>query len=87
MAKGTVAVAPELTPVRRALEERGYQVVTLDEAFGRRLEPLAVVVSGVDENVGGDATRRIEAPVIEARGRSAEDVVAEVERKATISMA
>ena len=80
MERPVVAVAAELTPIRRRLEERGYRVVPLEEAFHGDGGPLAVVVSGVDDNVAGAATVRSRAPVISAAGRTAEEVAAEVDR-------
>ncbi|HEX6987892.1 MAG TPA: YkuS family protein [Bacillota bacterium] len=76
----TVAVASHLTPVRRLLEERGYRVIPLESAFGSGVSPSAYVVAGVDDNIMGIATRQGRAPVIDAAGRSAEAVAADVER-------
>lgn len=80
MERPVVAVAAELTPVRRRLEERGYRVVSLEEAFDGSGDPLAVVVSGVDDDVTGVASVRVKAPVISAAGKTAEEVAADVDR-------
>lgn len=80
MDETTIAVASHLTPVRRVLEERGYRVIALESAFEPGVDPAAYVVSGVDENIMGIATRRGRAPVIDAAGRSAEAVADDVER-------
>lgn len=77
---GRVAVEPNLAPVRAALEREGFEVVPLEP--GATPEVDAIVVTGMSENLAGhgDARGR-RAPVIDARGLSAEQVVAEVRRR------
>lgn len=70
-----VAVASTLTPVRRVLEQRGFRVVDLE---GHLDDADAIVVSGVDEDVGGIRTVKTRMPVIDAAGRAAEDIAREV---------
>lgn len=76
-----VAIEPNLTPVREALQARGWQVLPLEP--GRRQEVDAYVVTGMQDNLMGiQDTGGNRAPVIEARGLTAEQVVREVERRA-----
>lgn len=75
----TVAVDPELTPVADALEAAGFRVVGLDADLSR---VSAVVVDGMEARLMGRTPPSTPAPVIEARGLSAEQVLAEVRRRA-----
>lgn len=81
--QGIVAVSDELDPVADALRRRGYRVVRLHEADrdGERDHLLAVVVSGRSDDVAGIQTTRTAAPVIDAAGMTAEEVVELVERR------
>jgi len=74
-----IAVEDCLTPVAQALRDRGYAVTAFDK--GRLGQVDAVVVSGQDETFMGISTVQTRAPVISAEGRSAEEVVREVERR------
>lgn len=76
-----VAVSYELGQIRSLLRERGYEVVDLEigaEALGK---VDAVVVSGLSENLLGMEDRLTEAPVIDARGRQAEEVLWDLEKR------
>ncbi len=76
-----IAVEPNLTPVRDALQAKGWQVLSLEP--GQRQQADAYVVTGLQDNLlGVEVTNGNRAPVIEARGRTAEQVVQEVERRA-----
>ncbi|MCL8208433.1 MAG: YkuS family protein [Actinomycetia bacterium] len=75
----TVAVDAELTPVADALKAAGFRVVGLDADLGR---VQAVVVDGMEKRFLGMNRPSTPAPVIEARGLSAQQVVAEVRRRA-----
>lgn len=76
-----VAVEPTLENVVQALAGRGYEVVRMEEGTLPRAD--AYVVSGSDQNLLGiQATEGNRAPVISAAGRSAEEVVREVEQRA-----
>lgn len=76
-----VAIEPNLTPIRDALQARGYQVVPLEP--GRRQQADAYVVTGMQDNLMGiQDTDGARAPVVEARGLTAEQVVREVDRRA-----
>lgn len=75
-----VAVEGELAPFRDALERAGYRVVPLDEE--RLGEVAAVVVNGMDDDLLGIETVEAHAPVIDADGRTPDEVVAEVRDRA-----
>ncbi len=74
-----IAVEDGLTPIAEELRDKGYAVMPL---HGNDLDQAeAVVVSGQDDNVMGMQVVQTKAPVISAEGRSAEDVVREVEKR------
>lgn len=77
-----VAVEENLTPVAEALRDKGYTVKSLSPGeLGTLGGVEAVVVSGQDSNFLGMKDTGTKAPVINAEGLSADDVVAEVERR------
>lgn len=81
--RGTVAVSEDLDPVADLLARRGYRVVRLQEVDWRREGDglVAVVVSGLGDNLLHVQDPETPAPVINAAGRTAEEVAAEVERR------
>ncbi|HHX73366.1 MAG TPA: YkuS family protein [Firmicutes bacterium] len=70
-----IAVEESLTPIRKYLENKGYQVVGLHS--GREAD--AMVISGGDENMLGMQTVVHNVPVIDARGMRPEDVLRAIE--------
>jgi hypothetical protein len=80
MDRAVVAVDRDLGPYEAALRDAGYHVVPLDSA--RLHEASAIVVDGIDERVMGIETPLTPAPVINATGMTAEEVVREVRRRA-----
>lgn len=75
---GRVAVAAGLTPVSQAFRDAGWDVVELRS--GMDLEGIAVcVVSGGDDNLMGMQDIQVDAPVIDAAGRTAREVVEQAE--------
>ncbi len=75
-----VAVEQGLRPFQNALRSAGFVVVELTEAQELPgISPHAVVVSGVDENFMGMSMAG-DTPVINAVGRTPEEVVKEVRR-------
>ncbi|MCL6580511.1 MAG: YkuS family protein [Firmicutes bacterium] len=74
-----VAVEEGLGPVAEALRRRGYHVTGLHPEALRTA--AAVVVSGRDESLMGIQSIRTTAPVINAEGRSADEVVRDVEER------
>lgn len=78
-----VAVSDELTPIRQMLEDRGYEVVPVtDRAY---TEADAIVITGMTRNVAGMEDIRTKAPVIDATGQDAEEVVRHLEERLTLS--
>jgi hypothetical protein len=73
----TIAVEEGLTALKNLLEHKGYQVVGLKT----NLPVDAAVVTGMDTNLMNQQNLVYEVPVINAAGRDAEEVVAELERK------
>jgi hypothetical protein len=77
--KRMIAVEEGLQNVRRVLEDEGYRVVELDES--RIDEAEAVVISGMDENFLQDQAIETMAPVINAEGKSADQILKELRRR------
>lgn len=67
----TIAVEDTLTNVREFLKSNGYRVVRL----AGRQEADAYVVSGMDNNLMGMQDRSTKAPVIDASGKTPEQVL------------
>lgn len=76
MERRVVAIATELGNVRAELEAQGFIVVDLGGTDLKQVD--AVVVSGVSENFTGIQKVETTAPVIDASGRSAEEVASDV---------
>jgi hypothetical protein len=75
-----IAVEQGLRPFQKALETAGFMVVEVqrDEDL-KSLRPHAVVISGLDRDfLGLDDGGRL--PVIDAAGRTPEEIVDEVRR-------
>jgi hypothetical protein len=73
----TIAVEEGLKTLKNLLESKGYQVVGLKT----NLPVDAAVVTGMDNNLMNQQNLVYEVPVINAAGRGAAEVVAELERK------
>ncbi|SET10260.1 YkuS family protein [Anaerobranca gottschalkii] len=76
--RNIVAVEDGLTDVKQALENAGFKTVNLSQNV---TNPVAVVVTGMDENFLGMQTVTNEVPVIDCRALTAEQVVEEVQRR------
>lgn len=72
-----IAIEEGLTPFAQALQAQGYEISVI--GFNTENESLdqvdAVVVSGMHENFLGQHKIKTEAPVINAEGRTPDDVV------------
>jgi ACT domain-containing protein len=78
MIQGIIAVEQNLTNVIDLLETEGYEVVSLDQT---NLETVdAIVVSGADINLMNIQDTLTEVPVISAAGKSAEEILDEIDR-------
>jgi hypothetical protein len=73
MPKARIAVEDSLTPVRQRLEAAGFEVVRPGTP-----NVAAIVVNGIDDSVTGDQRMAAPVPVINADGRSPEQVLAQV---------
>ncbi len=78
MIQGIIAVEQNLTNVIDLLETEGYEVVSLDQSNLDEVD--AVVVSGADINLMNIQETLTEVPVISAAGKSAEEVLDEIDR-------
>jgi hypothetical protein len=74
-----IAVEDELSNVRSALVDAGFQVVGMTPAELRKAE--AVVVSGMDINLMQQQDICTEVPVINAVGRSAAEIVTDLKQR------
>ncbi len=74
----TVAVEEGLSPVRELLASQGHRVVDPKTNLG---DVDAVVLTGGDDDFLGNERTRTKAPVIDARGRSADSIVQEISRR------
>lgn len=83
MAKKRVAVENTLGNMKQYLDEKGYEVVQLDPHTQSGIEMKncdAIIIGGTDENLMGMETIKTEAPVIDARGMSPEQVLNRLEQ-------
>lgn len=75
-----IGVEESLVNVQQALQERGYNVVPLrNENDVKNCD--CCVISGQDQNVMGMQDVLTEAPVIDAQGKTADEVVQAVEER------
>lgn len=75
-----VAISEGLGDLGHYFENRGYTVVPPDEADNS----AALVVSGMTENFTGLQKRALKVPVVNAEGKTPEQVFNQVERAANI---
>ncbi len=78
MIQGIIAVEQNLSNVIDLLETEGYEVVALDNTDLDSVD--AIVVSGADINLMNIQETLTEVPVISAAGKSAEEVLDEIDR-------
>lgn len=74
-----VAVEDNLEPVKKHLTSQGCQVISLEKAKDQQID--AVVLSGMDQNIMGMENVMINAPIITASGKSAEEIWDEISRR------
>ncbi len=74
---GIIAVEKTLSTIAEALEGEGYDVVPLEE--GKLDEVDAIVVSGMDVNLLNMQDVMAEVPVINASGKSVNEILEEIE--------
>lgn len=73
--KKTVAVDDSLSPIKNALKREGYEVTCLGDPSD------AIVLNGMDDNFMGMEDIRQDVPVINAQGKSPEQVLEELKQK------
>lgn len=70
-----VAVESNLTGIAKALEQKGYTVVSPNNAS----DAIAAVVMGMDNNLMDIQNTVTKAPVIDASGMTPEEVISRIE--------
>ncbi len=73
-----VAVENNLNPFKDFLAAQGCQIIPVEQAAIERVD--AVVLSGADENLMGMMDIKTDAPVINASGRTPEQVWNDIQR-------
>lgn len=82
MARKRVAIENTLGDVRAFLSARGYEMVQLDPHTQTGIELKncdAIVISGMDDNLMGMTTIKTEAPVIDVKGMTPDQVLNRIE--------
>lgn len=74
--KKTVALDDSLSPIKRALEKEGYKVTRMGD-----VKADAIIVSGIDDTFMGAEDVAQNIPVINAQGKTADQVLDELRRK------
>jgi len=75
--KRKVVVEEGLTDVKEILQENGYDILAMD----RIDEANAVVITGMDENTMNMQDITTEVPVINAEGKTAEEILQNLKQK------
>lgn len=78
MDKKKVVVSDVLSHVKSALQDQGYEVLGMN---GLNQNPAAIVVSGLDDDMMGIQNVEVNAPVIDANGLSANEVLTELKKR------
>ena len=73
-----IAVEDGLDKFKEGLEQAGFKSVDLSQNF---VNPVAIVVSGMDDNFMGMETITNEVPVINCQGMTVDQVVEEVNKR------
>lgn len=73
-----IGVENSLGDIKQYLESQGHQVMEMNEANLKSCD--CCVISGQDQNMMGMANAVTKAPVINADGMTAEEVLQEVQR-------
>lgn len=71
-----IAVDENLKGLKEALASQGYDIVDLTEEEMKRAD--AVVITGMDQNMMGMEDIKTKVPVINAQGKSSEDIVKDI---------
>ncbi|HHX50324.1 MAG TPA: YkuS family protein [Clostridia bacterium] len=73
-----VAVDGALENVRQALENAGFQTMKINDISLERA--LAIIISGMDDDFLGMSNIKTKAPVLSAKGKTAQEVVDNVKK-------
>lgn len=73
-----IAVEDNLEPMKKFLTVKGYQVIDVQAAMNQPVD--AVILSGSDENLMNIQDVLINAPVINAKGRTPDEVWQSIQR-------
>ena len=78
-----VAVSPLLSNIQEHLREEGMEVISLESRHFARLpeEVAAIVISGGDKDFLGMEDLQTTIPVINAEGRTAEEISGEIKER------
>lgn len=81
--KMKIAVSPVLSHIKEHLSEEGFDVITFENKNFARLpgEVSAVVISGLDKNFLGMEDLQAQIPVINAEGRTPEEISMEIKER------
>jgi putative N-acetylmannosamine-6-phosphate epimerase len=78
-----VAVSPVLSHIKEHLSEEGIEVINFENKNFARLpgEVSAIVISGLDNNFLGMEDIQASIPVINAEGRTPEEISTEIRKR------
>ncbi|MPM88667.1 hypothetical protein SDC9_135771 [bioreactor metagenome] len=76
--QGLIAIEKNLSRLADLLETEGYDVVSLDNTNIESVD--AIVVSGADNNLMNMQDILVHVPIINASGKSTEEILEELER-------
>ncbi|MGE5654055.1 MAG: YkuS family protein [Bacillota bacterium] len=71
-----IAVEPALSQVKSLLKEQGYEIMDMDQFQNAD----CVVINGGDDNLMGIQDALTKAPVIDANGMTAQQVLDQIKR-------
>lgn len=73
-----IAVEDSLTNVKSLLEREGYEIDSLDKNRQRLNMYDAIIISGQDDNMMGITRTLTEVPVIDATGKTPDEVYSQL---------
>lgn len=77
-----IAVENNLNPVKDYLAAQGCQIIAVEKVRDTKVD--AVVLAGMDENILGMQDIQTKAPIINASGRSPEEIWNEIQQRGLI---
>lgn len=76
--QGIIAIEKNLAQLADLLETEGYDIVALENSNVEAVD--AIVISGADHNVMNMQDIIVHVPIINASGKSTDEILAELER-------